>query len=176
MVLPRELGHSYYFLYDCCICTWGVSNKEDPMLFESSTRPQPMVRHDPHHSCWAHGRQTGWDNCSYMMSKKDLLQVLVWQALKYFPAFQRLLLYFPHIMDLCFYAAKMWYMAKRTRTVAYAYRNLVPVHFCDLHTQVGTWAQLGEHVPLTYFVTELLVSIWYEVFRHSDNKSRGSTK
>ena len=76
-----------------------------------------------------------------------------------FPSFSEVLLYFPHIMDPLFYAAKMWYMGNTRWKVAYVYRILVTVCFCDLHTQVRTWAQSGEQLPLTYHITEPLIGI-----------------
>lgn len=151
MLFSLELGHSFYFLIDGCICTWWVGDKKDNVVWNLASpaygAPEPTAL------LLSTREQTSV--CSCMVSKMHLLQVWAWKALKYFPAFQRYYYIF-HIYLIHFF--KICPKGKKTWKVAFAYRILITVYFCVLHIQVRTWAQSGEQLPLTCSITEWLVT------------------
>ena len=97
-------GHSSYFLNDCCICAWEISEEEDSLLNPASFPSTEGTVIDitlVEHIRGRHARTPSVVWCQRSVCCRLWLEKL-WNI----PSFAGVLLYFPHKMDPLFYAAK----------------------------------------------------------------------
>ena len=143
-----SLGHSSYFLNDCCICTWAISEEEDPLLNPASSLSTEGTVIDitlVEHIRGRHARTPAVVWCQRSICCRLWLEKL-WNS----PSFAEVYYIF-HIKWIHFFMLpKMWYMGKTSWKVSCVYRILVTVCFSDLYAQVRTWAPSGEQLQMTH--------------------------